>query len=95
MKWVQTNYPFCHNYLFSKDDIDRKHLSRWHLLWLWMYPTFTQVSEGHAFHYKMTPNGRIWLIKHEEIKRYNDLKKLKIKAVELGYKRKERRKNET
>ena len=58
--------PFYDNHLFSKEDLKRRTFSKWNRLWLWIFPTFTQVADGYAFHYKIV-NGAYWLIKTEKI----------------------------
>ena len=63
----KTKNPFYDNHLFSKEDIKRATFSKWDRLWLWIFPTHVQVSEGYTFHFKTTPNGHIWLMKYEKI----------------------------
>lgn len=58
--------PFYDNHLFSEEDLRRATFSKWSWLWLWIYPTFTQVADGYAFHYKIV-DGAYWFIKSERI----------------------------
>lgn len=59
--------PFYDNRVFSEFDIDRVTIKRWERLWLWILPTYVQVSEGYAFHYKIGLDGAIYLMKEEKL----------------------------
>lgn len=59
--------PFYNNYLFSGHDLKKVIFNKKHWLWIWIFPTFTQISEGYAWHYKII-NGAYWFIKYEKIK---------------------------
>ena len=66
-KFKEKENPFYRNYLFSEEDVQRAIFSRWNLLWLWIFPTHVQVSEGYAFHFKTTPSGQIWVMKIDKL----------------------------
>jgi hypothetical protein len=59
--------PFYDNHLFTNFDLDRCTFSKWHRLWLWLYPTKVQISDGYAWYFKVV-NGSYWLIKEEKLK---------------------------
>ena len=63
----QKENPFYYNYCFHKEDIDRCLIPGWYKLWLWVFPTYVQIVDGYAFFFKRTPDGKIWLMKYEEI----------------------------
>lgn len=63
---VNQNNPFYRNYVFSEFDTKRGTFDKWDWVWLWIYPTYVQCSEGYAFHYKITRSGRIYIIKFEK-----------------------------
>ena len=58
--------PFYHNYVFRPFDIFRNRISLVDRLWLWMWPTYVQVSEGYMFKYKNV-GGRVYLLYAEEL----------------------------
>lgn len=60
----ELNNPFYCQPVFSKDDLDRCMIRKRDLLWLWMLPTYVQLNEGYAFHYKRW-QGKIYVVKFE------------------------------
>ena len=63
---VSTENPFYRNYVFNEADLCRAIIKWWHYPILWFRPTYVQVTDGHAFHFKTTADGRIWIVKMEE-----------------------------
>ena len=59
--------PFYHNYVFDKFDLSRCSLSWRDRLRVLCRPTYTQVSDGYVFHYKVTGDGMIYLMKMEPV----------------------------
>ncbi len=58
----QKQNPFYDNHLFKKEDLERIKITWRDKLWLWMYPTFVQITEYGVFHYKIV-NGVHYLMK--------------------------------
>jgi len=54
--------PFYNNYVFSNRDISRAVIKRWQYPLLWLLPTYVQLADGYAFHFKMW-QGRVYLMK--------------------------------
>lgn len=63
---MKRDNPFNHNYVFSEFDIKRSTINWKDMLWLWIYPTYVQVGDGYAFHFKNV-NGRLYLMKTEAL----------------------------
>lgn len=60
--------PFYSNHIFTEADLERAMITKkWYEWpWLFLYPTFVQVSDGYASHYKNI-NGCIYLMKIEKL----------------------------
>lgn len=61
--------PFYDNHLFTKKDLKRFYFNKWSWIWLWLFPTFVQINDGYAFHYKIV-NGAYYFIKFESLFKY-------------------------
>lgn len=62
--------PFYDNHFFTEKDKERVKIDWRAKMWLWMYPTFVQITTAGVFHYKIV-NGAYFLMKItslEEIK---------------------------
>ncbi len=59
--------PFYCNYLWREEDISRCIFNKWHRVWLWLYPTLTQIDDGRVFFFKLA-RGKYWFIGASEIK---------------------------
>lgn len=54
--------PFYHNYIFTDADAGRVKIKRWEYPFLFVLPTYVQITNNFVFHFK-TLNGRIYLMK--------------------------------
>jgi len=52
--------------LFTKEDLDRAIIRWWQYPFLWLLPTYCQITEGYVFKYKVW-NGAYYLIKYEPV----------------------------
>jgi len=59
--------PFYRNYVFSSFDIGRVAIKWWQYPLLWFRPTYTQIADGYAYHFKLDGTGRIFLMKVEPL----------------------------
>lgn len=59
--------PFYHNYVFKEWDRERCVISWVEKLWLWIWPTYVQLSDGYIIKYKNV-HGRIYLMSMEEFR---------------------------
>ena len=50
----------------SKVDINRAIIKWWQYPFLWLLPTYTQVSEGFVFYFKYW-QGKVFLMKYKEL----------------------------
>jgi len=62
-----TENPFYDNHVFTQADIGRRILTNWERFWLLFKPTYTQCSDGYAWHFKYGSRGIIYLIGYEEM----------------------------
>jgi len=54
--------PFYDNHTFTKNDLDRKKITRWEYPLLFFLPTFVQLADGYVWFYKIF-QGRYFLMK--------------------------------
>lgn len=59
--------PFYSNHVFKKIDIDRAIIKWWQYPLLWFIPTYVQISDGYAFKFKRTPDGRVWIMGFDKL----------------------------
>lgn len=59
---MKNDNPFYDNHLFKKEDVDRAMITWREKMWLWLYPTYVQITEAGVFHYKNV-GGRYYLMK--------------------------------
>ena len=57
--------PFYSNHVFTEFDLDRVKISFWEYPFLWLKPTFVQLSDGYAWYFKRDSSGRYYLMKQE------------------------------
>ena len=62
MKEIEKANPFNDNHLFTKKDLERLEITWRDKLWLWLYPTYIQITADGVFHYKNV-GGRYYLMK--------------------------------
>jgi len=70
MNWSEkanTDNPFCQNYLFSENDLNRAKIKKWQYPLLFFLPTYVQLSDGYEIHFKLW-QGRIFLMKMVKIR---------------------------
>ena len=48
--------PFIHNYVFKDFDINRMTYSKWEYPFLFLLPTYVQLTENYAIKYKQWKN---------------------------------------
>lgn len=64
---TQFNNPFYDNHVFTKEDLRRATITLQDKMWLWLHPTYVQISsEGIVFHYKNVA-GKIYITKIETL----------------------------
>jgi len=61
-----TMNPFYHNPVFREWDRSRMTIGLLDRIWLWIFPTFVQVSDGYAVHFKIV-NGAYYVMKAEKL----------------------------
>ena len=66
---TKTDNPFYHNYVFTPADLKRDKIKQWHYPSLYFRPTYTQISDGLVVYYKTTADGRIYILKTEEMRK--------------------------
>ncbi len=59
--------PFYRNHLFSADDLKRAPIRLFKHPWLIFKTTYTQISNGYAFHHKFGGDGRIYFMGAEKL----------------------------
>lgn len=68
MSSVIKDNPFYDNHVFKlPDDGMRRRLTKWERVSLWFKPTYTQCSDGYAWHYKFGRGGKIYLMDMESL----------------------------
>jgi hypothetical protein len=60
--------PFYYNYLFSKEDINRRKIKWWMYPFLWFKTTYIQVNDGYLFKFKIDRDGCIYLMETVKLK---------------------------
>lgn len=63
---TRTHNPFYKNYLFSKDDIDRRPLSFSEKLRMIFSPMYSQMNDGYIFYFKIASGGAIYLFSYQD-----------------------------
>ena len=58
--------PFHYNYMFQDYDIARFKIHWTDRLWLWLLPTYVQITNGYVIHFKNI-NGKYYLMKYEKL----------------------------
>lgn len=58
--------PFYDNHIFRDSDMDRIRITWRDRLRILFHPTYVQIGEGYAFHFKVV-GGRHYLLKFEPI----------------------------
>jgi len=58
--------PFYSNYIFTDSDLDRMKIKKWQYPLLFFIPTYVQINENYAWHFKYW-QGRIYLMKIEKV----------------------------
>lgn len=53
---------FYDNHIFKEEDLNRMWLTWKDKIWLWLYPTYVQITEAGVFHYKNV-GGKYYLMK--------------------------------
>jgi len=64
---TKTENPFYHQYVFTKEDLNRAKIKWWEYPFLWLKSTKVQISEGFAVFYKRGSDGRVYMMKVEKL----------------------------
>ena len=57
-----TENPFYRSYIFSKADLNRAKIKKWHHPFLWTLPTYVQKNDGYYFYFKLWQD-RVFIMK--------------------------------